>query len=150
MNNITLHIHKKLIEECKLGNRNAQYSLYKLYVDAMFNVAMRMVKVKPDAEDIIQESFIEAFKKLDSYRYESTFGAWLKRIVVNKSINHLKIKRIAVVPLEKELCKITDNNIETNVIDERHKIREIKASYGKDKLGSFSLTGKKGIISLTE
>lgn len=114
MKNNILNIHKELIENCKLGNRNAQYNLYKLYVDAMFNVAMRMVKIKPDAEDIVQESFMEAFKKLASFRYESTFGAWLKRIVVNKSINHLKLKKIPIVPLEKELYKITDDDTEIN------------------------------------
>lgn len=114
MTDNVLHIHKELIENSKSGNRNAQYKLYKLYVDAMFNVAVRMVTIKEDAEDVIQDSFIEAFKKLSSYRYESTFGAWLKRIVVNKSINHLKLKKIPVVPLEQELYKISDTEIEYN------------------------------------
>ncbi len=116
MTDNVLHIHKELIENSKSGNRNAQYKLYKLYVDAMFNVAVRMVTIKEDAEDVIQDSFIEAFKKLSSYRYESTFGAWLKRIVVNKSINHLKLKKIPVVPLEQELYKISDTEIEYNPI----------------------------------
>ena len=123
-----LHIHKELIENSKSGNRNAQYKLYKLYVDAMFNVAMRMVKIKQDAEDIIQDSFIEAFKNLKAYRYESTFGAWLKRIVVNKSINHLKIKKIPIVPIEQELYKITDDEIEYNpdTLDINKVIKAIK------------------------
>jgi len=62
---------------------------------------MRMVEIREDAEDIIQDSFVQAFKKLSSFKYESTFGAWLKRIVINRSINHLKLKRIVLVPLEK-------------------------------------------------
>jgi len=109
-----IHIHKELIEKSKLGERSAQYNLYKHYVDAMYNVAMRMTRTKQDAEDIIQESFIDAFKNLTSFRYESTFGAWLKRIVVNKSINHLKFKKIPVVPLESELYKITDDIVESD------------------------------------
>lgn len=56
----------------------------------MFNICIRMVVNKSDAEDILQESFISAFNKIDSFREESTFGAWLKRIVINKSLNHIR------------------------------------------------------------
>ncbi|MEP4949259.1 MAG: sigma factor, partial [Flavobacteriaceae bacterium] len=77
--------HQALIEQSKQGDRNAQYQLYGLYVDAMFNVAMRLLTIREDAEDILQESFVEAFKKMDTFRFESTFGAWLKRIVINSS-----------------------------------------------------------------
>ncbi|MEW4922357.1 RNA polymerase sigma factor [Algibacter sp. 2305UL17-15] len=100
MNNQVLFTHKDLVERSKLGDRKTQYKLYSLYVNAMFNVSVRMVKSKEDAEDILQESFIDAFKNLDSFRYESTFGSWLKRIVINKSINHLKLKRIPLIALE--------------------------------------------------
>jgi RNA polymerase sigma-70 factor (ECF subfamily) len=94
--------HQALVEQSREGDRNAQYQLYGLYVDAMFNVAMRLLTIREDAEDIIQESFVEAFKKLDSFRFESTFGAWLKRIVINKSINHLKAKRLLLSSMENE------------------------------------------------
>ena len=84
----------------------AQYKLYELYVDAMFNVSMRMMRIKEDAEDVVQDSFIEAFNRMSSFRYESTFGSWLKRIVINKSINQLKKKKILVVPIETEMYRI--------------------------------------------
>jgi len=98
--NQVLFTHKDLVERSKLGDRKTQYKLYSLYVNAMFNVSIRMVKSKEDAEDILQESFIDAFKNLESFRYESTFGSWLKRIVINKSINHLKLKRMPLVAFE--------------------------------------------------
>ena len=47
---------------------------------------------REDAEDILQESFTEAFRKLESFRYDATFGAWLKRIVINRCINGLRKK----------------------------------------------------------
>ncbi len=102
MSNPILFKHKELIEKSKSGDRKTQYKLYSLYVEAMFNVSMRIVKVREDAEDIIQDSFADAFKHLESFKYQSTFGAWLKRIVVNKSINHLKLKRIPVVSIEQQ------------------------------------------------
>lgn len=92
--------HKALVEKCKKGNSTAQYELFELYVDAMYNVGMRFLGNKEDAEDVVQESFVDAFKNLNSFKYESTFGAWLKRIVINKSINFLKARRIAVVPMD--------------------------------------------------
>ena len=85
--------HQALVEQCKTGNTSSQFELYSLYVDAMFNVAYRFLANTEDAEDILQDSFVDAFKKLHSFKYESSFGAWLKRIVINKSINHLKAKR---------------------------------------------------------
>ena len=110
-----LHTHKEFIEKSKLGDRISQYRLYELYVDAMYNVVMRMVQTKEDAEDIVQDSFVEAFKNLTSFRYESTFGSWLKRIMINKSINHLKLKRIPIVPIDNQIYHLKDENLESIV-----------------------------------
>ncbi|MCL6295092.1 RNA polymerase sigma factor [Jejuia spongiicola] len=101
-----LYTHKELVEQSKLGDRNSQYKLYELYVDAMYNVSLRMVRIKEDAEDIVQDSFVEAFNKLDSFKYESTFGSWLKRIIINKSINHLKKRKILATPIEDQMYRI--------------------------------------------
>jgi len=56
-----------------------------------------MAKQKEEAEDLLQESFSYAFSRLDTFRFESSFGAWLKRIVVNTCINHLKKRKIDLV-----------------------------------------------------
>jgi RNA polymerase sigma-70 factor (ECF subfamily) len=108
-----LFTHKDLVEKSKKGDRSAQFKLYELYINAMYNVSMRLLGSKEDAEDVIQESFVTAFKKLATFRYESTFGSWLKRIVVNKSINHLKLKRIAITSLENHEYYIADEITES-------------------------------------
>jgi len=82
-----------LVENSKKGDVKSQYQLYNQYAKAMYNVCYRMMSKQEEAEDMLQESFTEAFKKLDTFRYESTFGAWLKRIVVNKCINEIKRKK---------------------------------------------------------
>lgn len=82
-----------IIERSKKGNRQAQYQLYKMYSKAMFNICYRMMNDRSDAEDMLQESFSEAFRRLDSFRQESTFGAWLKMIVINRCINEIKRKK---------------------------------------------------------
>jgi RNA polymerase sigma factor (sigma-70 family) len=64
--------------------------LYNLYCKAMFLVAFRYVKDRFVAEDVMQDAFIKAFKNIDKYKNEVAFGAWLKRIVINQSIDQLK------------------------------------------------------------
>jgi RNA polymerase sigma factor (sigma-70 family) len=87
--------HQDLIERCREGRRDAQFELYRLYSKAMFNTALRMVQHPQDAEDLLQSVFVEVFTKLDSFRYESSIGAWIKRITVNKCINFLKSRKLA-------------------------------------------------------
>ncbi|MCB0528990.1 MAG: sigma-70 family RNA polymerase sigma factor [Saprospiraceae bacterium] len=87
--------HRDLIERCREGRRDAQFELYRLYSRAMYNTALRMVQNPHDAEDILQSIFIEVFGKLDTFRYESSIGAWIKRITVNKCINFLKSRRLS-------------------------------------------------------
>ena len=101
--------HKSLVENSKSGDRNSQYQLYELYVDAMYNIGMRFLGCKEDAEDVVQDSFIDAFKNLHKFKYESTFGAWLKRIVINKSINHLKVKRLPLSTINDHEFHLTED-----------------------------------------
>ena len=88
-----LNMHEDLIARCRTGDRDAYYRIYKLYARSMYNVSYRITGKEEDAEDALQEAFISAFNNLDSYRADATFGAWLKRIVVNKSINALKKRK---------------------------------------------------------
>jgi len=81
-----------LLDACKNGVEKAQLQLYQLYYKAMFNTAFRIVKEDALAEDIMQESFLAAFEKLDQYKAEVSFGAWLKKIVINKSIAEYRKK----------------------------------------------------------
>jgi len=85
--------HQKLVEACKKGDRKAQFELYRLYNSAMYNTTLRIVRDPDDAEDVMQEAFLKAFLKIESYRGEVSFGAWLKRIVVNKSLDFLRLRR---------------------------------------------------------
>jgi RNA polymerase sigma factor (sigma-70 family) len=92
------NIHEELISRCKAGDREAHYKLYKLYSRAMYNVSFRITGREEDAEDALQEAFISAFRNLNSYRGDAAFGAWLKRIVVNKAINVLKKRKMELIP----------------------------------------------------
>ena len=93
-NSFNTKVHQELIEQCKQGVSMSQYKLYNKYADAMYNISYNMLNNHHDAEDALQVSFAKAFNHIQDFNYSSTFGAWLKRIVINNSINILKRNKI--------------------------------------------------------
>ncbi len=90
----------ELIKKCLKNDRKAQLSLYNQYAKAMYNICLNMVHDVELAEDLMQESFISAFSKLNTFRADVSFGAWLKKIVVNKCLDYLKKRKINFEPLD--------------------------------------------------
>lgn len=120
------NIHQELIEACKKGNTKAQFEIYKLYYKAMYNTSLRIINNATEAEDIMQESFLKAFKKINTYKEEVSFGAWLKRIVVNSSLDALKKRKLDVDPLDYHTIAVSDENQENQVSDAAQKLAEVK------------------------
>ncbi len=107
------YLHRDIIEASKKGSNKARYQLYQLYSRAMFNICYRMMHNREEAEDMLQEAFTQAFRKLDTYRYESGFGSWIKRIVVNTCLNTINKRKPELV-----YCDMVDqNNIEEDEED---------------------------------
>lgn len=92
--------HAELIEQCARGDRRAQYRVYQLYAKSMLHVCMRILQNVQEAEDVLQEAFFDAFTKMDSFRFESSFGAWLKQIVVRKAINQLRQRKVDFLSMD--------------------------------------------------
>jgi RNA polymerase sigma factor (sigma-70 family) len=86
-------IRDEIVERCKQGDRQSYQTLYDKYSRAMYNTSLRIVNNSADAEDVLQEAFLDAFRSLNDFHYRSTFGAWLKKIVINKSINSLRKRK---------------------------------------------------------
>jgi RNA polymerase sigma-70 factor (ECF subfamily) len=109
------NIHEDLIRGCRVNDRKAQVQVYKLYYKAMFNTALRILNDQAKAEDVMQEAFLEAFRQIESYRSESSFGAWLKRIVIHKSIDEIR-KAKEVVSIDEMELEIADQNEDENYL----------------------------------
>jgi RNA polymerase sigma factor (sigma-70 family) len=90
----TAFIHQHLIADSIKGSNKARYQLYQLYSKAMFNVCFRMMNNREDAEDMLQEAFVQAFQKLGTFRNESSFGTWLKTITIRTCINALNKRKL--------------------------------------------------------
>jgi len=92
-----------LIQQCLRADPQAQEQLYRRYVDAMYNIIVRMVSEKMYAEDVLQEVFTKVFRNLHSFKGDSTLGAWIKRITINTSLNFMrKNGRMQFTELEEE------------------------------------------------
>ncbi|HCC72034.1 MAG TPA: hypothetical protein DEQ09_12925 [Bacteroidales bacterium] len=90
----------RIIKQCTEGDIKAQFILYKMYSKAMYNIAIRILNNKMDTEDILQESFITAFGRLGELNSEKALGSWLKRIVINNCISHIRSNRINFEDIE--------------------------------------------------
>ncbi|HTB23883.1 MAG TPA: RNA polymerase sigma factor [Puia sp.] len=118
--------HDELVERCRQGDQRSYGELYQKYSKAMYNTSLRIVNHTADAEDVLQESFLDAFAAIESFAYKSTFGAWLKRIVINKSINSLRKRKMEIIDIEKTSALHIP---EEDSLDEeglKYKVEEIK------------------------
>ncbi len=119
-------LHDELVERCKRGDSQAYSDLYRKYAKAMYNTSLRIVNHTGDAEDVLQDAFTDAFRSLEEFHYKSTFGAWLKRIVINKSINQLRRRKMSLIDIETANVGHLqeDDNIDEQDIE--HKVEDIK------------------------
>lgn len=106
---------EQLIQLCQQQNQAAQFEMYKRYSKAMYNIAFRIVKDQHFAEDVMQEGFLKAFLKINDFKNEVTFGAWLKRIIVNYSIDYYKKNnRLGFEEFDAVSFKISEDETEHN------------------------------------
>lgn len=118
-------VNSRVIDRCKEGDNRAQYELYKLYSKAMFNVSMRITNDYSEAEDVLQEAFISAFRNLHTYKAEASFGSWLKKIVVNAAINAIRKRRSELVPMdERTIAEVPDEQYEDDTDWQVDKVRK--------------------------
>jgi RNA polymerase sigma-70 factor (ECF subfamily) len=142
----TININKRIIDKCLQGDIKAQFQLYKKYSKAMYNISIRFLNNKMDAEDILQESFITAFERLGELKNESAFGSWLKRIVINKCISLQRKNKIHFENIDD--YKLNDDSSHEDIktdVDPAiiHKaIKELPAG-GRTVLVLFALEGYK-------
>ena len=94
MNSENFNINNRIIERCLEGDIKAQFMLYKNYSAAMYNIALRITGNRMDAEDVLQESFVTVFERLEELQNHNSFGSWLKRIVINNSISLIRQRKI--------------------------------------------------------
>ncbi len=123
------NIHQDLIDGCRAGDQKAQFQVYKLYYKAMFNTSLRIVNDMMEAEDVMQEAFLSAFEKISTYSGSVSFGAWLKRIVVNRSLDALAKKKAIFEDIDTHVEIYDDSGEEIAYKNEMEaRVEEIKSA----------------------
>lgn len=127
-------VRDELVERCKQGDSLGYQLLYQRYSKAMYNTSLRIVNNTADAEDVLQEAFLDAFRSLHDFHYRSTFGAWLKKIVINKSINTLRKRRGYFVEIDEEREDGVHAIAQEDPVDEaeiQYRVDEVKRAIQK-------------------
>lgn len=116
--------NEKLLKACRKGNQLAQMQVYDLYSKAMFNIALRYLNEREDAKDVMQEGFLKAFTKIESYQPNTSFGSWLKRIIINQCIDEIKKKKMEFDDINLEQIQITDDDWDFDINITKNQILE--------------------------
>ena len=83
----------------------------------MYSICLRIINNETEAEDVMQEAFLNAFKKIDTYKGEVSFGAWLKRIVINRSLDVLKKRKVKFEEINEKTNQIADYQMEIKEVN---------------------------------
>ena len=114
-------MHNELIDRCIKGDVKAQYSLYKLFVRSLYSVVMRYMNNKLDADEIVQDTFVTAFQKIDDYKGEGYFSQWLRRIAINNCITILRKRKIYFEDIDEmnaaaEIIEEVDEELDPSIV----------------------------------
>ena len=134
----SLLTENELIELCIKGDRRAHMQIYDKYSRAMYNVSYRFMNDPDMAQDMMQDGFIKAFTKLDSYSGEVIFGGWLKRIIVNTCLDEIRKK--------KDIISFDDAKFLEPVIDVEESIYDDDELYEKVKRSIEDLPEKYRVV----
>lgn len=137
----TIDFHRELVQQCMQGKRQSFQELYQLYAKAMFNICMRMLGKREDAEDVLQEAFADAFGRIKEFRFESTFGYWIKQITINKCVSALRKKHIDFQEAEdwEAFETIAEENDSKDEFEIKLKVEEVKKAMMQLPDGSRSI-----------
>jgi len=97
-----------LVAGCLAGSRNAQYRLYQKYADAMYSICCRITNDPEVASEVLQDAFMTVFDKIGSYAQQSTLGAWIKRIVIHKCIDCMRLKKMVFQEMTDNLSHMAE------------------------------------------
>lgn len=113
-------VDRKIIEQCLKNDKESQKKLYDNLASKMYAVCLRYASKRVSAEDIMQEAFIKVFKYLPTFNFSGSFEGWVRRIVVNTALDHVKkyaepLDNIDDANAEETLISVNDAIAQLNV-----------------------------------
>ena len=120
------NINEKLINSCKKGDRKAQFEIYKQYSKAMFNTSFRILKDSAEAEDVVQEGFLKAFQNIETYSGSVSFGAWLKKIIINASLDSWRKRKLEFENIDDIKVQFFEDDTINDEYEIEYKVEQVK------------------------
>jgi RNA polymerase sigma factor (sigma-70 family) len=99
---------KELAQRCKNGDQHAYTEVYHLYARKVYNTIYRFIGHTGEAEDIMQDCFVDAFTKIDSFIGKGSLESWIKSIAINKSLSHLRSRKLTFAELDINIHHIAE------------------------------------------
>lgn len=121
-------IYNELLLQCKRGLPSAYSSLYHKHAKELFNTIYRIVQHTGEAEDVLQDTFIAAFKGIEQFELKSSFAAWIKRIAINQSISVLRKRKVQFEEIEMETLSDKADEMQINETEFHFKVEAVKAA----------------------
>jgi len=97
-----MRLEPHIIEGCVKEKRRAQYILYQYFAPPMLSLCMRYCRNREEAEDVLQEGFVKIFQKISTFRQSGSLEGWVRRIMINQAINHLKARKLVFLDADPE------------------------------------------------
>ncbi len=117
---------KKLIKGCKRGDRKSQRVLYETLYPKMLGVCMRYSSDSSQAKDLVQDGFIKVFQKIKTFNYKGSLEGWVRRLIVNNSIDYIRKSKQIQYNYEEE-SNLFNMKDKTPEIQEDNKLIRLKA-----------------------
>jgi RNA polymerase sigma factor (sigma-70 family) len=108
---------QELVAGCIAGNRRMQQKLYNTYAGKMLVLCNRYCRTSAEAEDILQDAFIKIFAKIETFRFECPLSAWIRTIVVNTAINHIRKEKDLAMSVDVDHAYSVENNLTSAIAD---------------------------------
>lgn len=129
-----LNSEEKLLSQCRKGEHQAQMELYKKYARAMYQISRNIIKDDMQAEEAMQDAFLSAFENLNTFDGSSTFGAWLKSIVIHQSLDYVRKQRISISLDDDRGRRILEENISKASEEVKDDRKNKKLNWGLEQL----------------
>jgi RNA polymerase sigma-70 factor (ECF subfamily) len=106
------------LEGCLKGKASAQEMLYKHFYGYVMSIAMRYVATTDERKEVVNDSFLKVFTRIQQYDPDKPFKTWLRRIVINTAIDYLRVHHKH--PREEEITPVTEKALQSDIIDQLH------------------------------
>jgi len=108
----------KLIAGCAKGDRKSQQVIYEKFYTKMMGVCLRYASNKQEAQDLVHDGFLKVFEKISKYNYSGSFEGWIRRIMINTSIDYYRKNKNIFIKDNQDFANIEGEEPEQDVLSQ--------------------------------